>query len=310
MIRYRQPGFSARPALDETESLQTDTMRFFAVICMCLMIIFSLVKSMPVTQQAPPPQINTQEIVRDKITHLEQRVQEVGKALAAMEQALEKARNEHQQVKKLHTNFIEQITVLQKKRDKILTQLETTKQAYTEKRQALGFIADEIHRVKRGIQRLESKAEDLKQNIAADVSVKPVPGKTKSEANIAMKEEKTGFSLGFSSDDALFSTLKTEDQVTLYMRIKDRFWQLKTASSPWAFVPVSFSGRIYYMDRQTVPDTVIQASAKAVSVPETNEILFGVSLSQQITRQISALMKGNKGGNIIIQSNGRVDFEN
>ncbi|NWH06584.1 hypothetical protein [Desulfobacter latus] len=310
MIRYRQPGFSARPSLDETESLQTDTMRFFAVICMCLMIIFSLVKSMPITRKTNSPRINTQKIVRDKITCLEQRVQTVGKTLAAMEQALQKAGNEHQQVKRLHSAFIEQITILQKKRDKIITQLETTKQAYTEKRQALGFIEDEIQRIKRGIQRLESKAEDLKQNIAGDVLVNPVAAKTKAEAEISPEKEKTGFSLGFSSDDALFSTLKTGNQVALYMRIKDRFWQFKTASVPWAFVPVSFSGRIYYMDRQTVPDKVIQASAQAVSVPGTNEILFGVSLSQGITRQISALMKGRKGGNIIIQSNGRVDFEN
>lgn len=306
MIRYRPPGFSARSPLDETESLQTDTMRFFAVICMCLMIIFSLVKSMPVTREPPPPRINTQEIVRDKITHLEQRVQEVGKALAAMEQALEKARSEYQQVKKRHRDFTEQITALQKKRDKISTQLETTKQAYTEKQKALGVIADEIHGIKRETQRLESKAEDLKQNLARDGAVKPVPAKAKATA----EKEKTGFSLGFSSDDALFSTLKSDDQVTLYMRIQDRFWQLKTTASAWAFVPVSFSGRIYYMDRQTVPDRVIQASARAVSVSGDSEMLFGVSLSPQITRQISTLMKGNKGGNIIIQSNGKVDFEN
>lgn len=229
MIRYKQPGLPTRSPFDETESLQTDTMRFFAVICMCLMIIFSLVKSMPVTRNTASPQINTHE--------------------------------------------------------------------------------DKIHKVKQEIRQLENRADHLKQNIDRDVPPKPVSTKT----NVTEKKspkKKAGFSLSFSSDDALFKILRKGKQAVLYMCIKDRYWRLETASSPWTFNPVSFSGRIYYMERQTVPDKVIRASARAVSVPGNREILWGVSLSQQITRQISTLMKNNKGGNIMIQENGRVDFEN
>lgn len=227
MIRHKQPGLPARPPFDETESLQTDTMRFFAVICMCLMIIFSLVKSMPVTRSAASPQINTHEIVNEK----------------------------------------------------------------------------------RELQQLENRAEHLKQHMNKNVPPKPVQRKTNS-AEKKSPEKKTGFSLSFSSDDALFKILRKGKQAVLYMCIQGRYWRLKTASSPWTFIPVPFSGRIYYMDRQTVPDKVIRASARAVSVPGNREILFGVSLSQQITRQIRTLMENNGRGNIIIQGNGRVDFEN
>ena len=37
--------------LDDAEMLQTDVMRFFAILCLCLMAIFALVKALPI---APP----------------------------------------------------------------------------------------------------------------------------------------------------------------------------------------------------------------------------------------------------------------
>jgi hypothetical protein len=42
----------SNPSLfDDAEMLQTDVMRFFAILCLCLMAIFALVKTLPM---APP----------------------------------------------------------------------------------------------------------------------------------------------------------------------------------------------------------------------------------------------------------------
>ena len=45
---------------NEVEVLQTDVMRFFAILCLCLMAIFALVKTLPMAPVAgrfTPPQL-------------------------------------------------------------------------------------------------------------------------------------------------------------------------------------------------------------------------------------------------------------
>ena len=40
---------------NDVEMLQTDVMRFFAILCLCLMAIFALVKALPMSQPADRP---------------------------------------------------------------------------------------------------------------------------------------------------------------------------------------------------------------------------------------------------------------
>ncbi len=49
---------------DPTEALQTDVMRFMAIICMCLMVIFSLVQSMPIHNKNNQPDLKLTGIVQ------------------------------------------------------------------------------------------------------------------------------------------------------------------------------------------------------------------------------------------------------
>ena len=48
----RSPSWS-----DDVEMLQTDVMRFFAILCLCLMAIFALVKALPMASPVEAPTI-------------------------------------------------------------------------------------------------------------------------------------------------------------------------------------------------------------------------------------------------------------
>ena len=45
------------PPSNDVEMLQTDVMRFFAILCLCLMAIFALVKTLPMSPPVASPTI-------------------------------------------------------------------------------------------------------------------------------------------------------------------------------------------------------------------------------------------------------------
>jgi hypothetical protein len=62
----RKQGGSARPGFgsqDEVEALQTDVMRFMAILGFCLMVVFALVKSMPMAPPDSRPRIDKPDSV-------------------------------------------------------------------------------------------------------------------------------------------------------------------------------------------------------------------------------------------------------
>ena len=73
-------------AKDDAEALQTDVMRFLAIICMCLMIVFSLVPSIPVNQAAGRPKILTGVTLERELPVREVKAHRMGKTIPELEQ--------------------------------------------------------------------------------------------------------------------------------------------------------------------------------------------------------------------------------
>ena len=59
--RYRRWGRPGAGGTDEVEALQTDVMRFMAILGFCLMVIFALVKTMPMAPPDSRPRIEAQK---------------------------------------------------------------------------------------------------------------------------------------------------------------------------------------------------------------------------------------------------------
>ena len=70
--------------LDDAEMLQTDVMRFFAILCLCLMAIFALVKTLPMAPpetgpaiMEPADQKTDAKLLQKKIAALKERLDEL-----------------------------------------------------------------------------------------------------------------------------------------------------------------------------------------------------------------------------------------
>lgn len=79
-IRHRTQNSTSSDA----ETLQTDIMRFFAIICLCLMIVFALVQSLPVSQTENKPRMHDRELLEQQISNLEQKARELNQLLASL----------------------------------------------------------------------------------------------------------------------------------------------------------------------------------------------------------------------------------
>jgi hypothetical protein len=66
----------------DVEMLQTDVMRFFAILCLCLMAIFALVKALPMGPPADRPTIAEPRDLRAEAQSLQIQIATLGKKLA------------------------------------------------------------------------------------------------------------------------------------------------------------------------------------------------------------------------------------
>ena len=66
--RRRQSGSES-----EIEALQTDVMRFIAILGICLMVIFALVQALPVSSNTNQPDLMNKDLLEHQIEDLEKK---------------------------------------------------------------------------------------------------------------------------------------------------------------------------------------------------------------------------------------------
>ena len=75
--------FQSSPTLsNDVEMLQTDVMRFFAILCLCLMAIFALVKALPMSPPANSPTLIKPSDLKAEAAALEKEIAVLKEKLA------------------------------------------------------------------------------------------------------------------------------------------------------------------------------------------------------------------------------------
>ena len=78
---------SANPSTD-VEMLQTDVMRFFAILCLCLMAIFALVKALPISPPTDRPTISEPANLKADAASLQKEIATLKEKLARTQSEL------------------------------------------------------------------------------------------------------------------------------------------------------------------------------------------------------------------------------
>lgn len=320
---------------DNNQALEGDIMKFFAIICLCLMVIFSLVQSMPMQQDDTinHPELVSIEILENKLSELNDKINVLTQRNKVLSNILEGYRQ-----KEKNDNF--EYGRTEQKLNQALTELEETKLE-------LNRLQDQLKQSKKDKQNLtqelikaDAKLQTLQaqyekawvkteasqeiqehyRNLAKNKDYKNNPDtgssfdslKTEPTRQIKITYEQTprkGFSLTFSSDTGLLELIKS-NRIDYFLLSGKQAFQYQWSGKSWQLKAVSVQKQMYMMHENTVPVLLRETANKQIFAVSSQSMQFGVVLPQPMVKQINQLMVKNRGGAIVISSAGAVEIKN
>ena len=304
---------------DESEALQADVMRFTAILGLCLMVIFALVQSLPVAGESRESSgereqpIAAIESERDELeehaVQLAALLQSTQSDVQALSLALEVERNlNEEQGELLSAQNVLESTLRETERElsSSLDKLERSEAKNQKAQEKISALEQEI--AMQEAERLSeaSVSEEITEELVAEEQLQEEDTKIEPEeptSIVAAVEEEQGFSLRFSSNEALYSQVLA-NSVSVYARSNGQLWQLDRNGRAMRRIPNSGSLKINEMSARSIPSK-LRGLLKGAS-GQSNDVIWGVVLSPAMLAQIERLMGAESGGVLSIQPDGQV----
>ena len=249
------------------EHLETDVMRFMAILALCLVAIFALVQSMPMTKtlEASPPAM----VAAQAPTPPKQPVQSPEPRSIV----------EHPAVSPPDATAAHEKVVVLRRKDS--ARPATSRPTPAQSAPPVAPVPEEPARVAT----LERQPVTIPDSPAT-----------------APPEKKRGFSLRFASDEALLR-LVASGEVDLFAFSDSRVWQLIFVDSRLTFRTAQVPGSFHEMAADTVPDEVLGTLRRFVSVVPAR-LKWGVTLPGPTSAALARLVSTSDGGSLVIDENG------
>ena len=272
---------------DEMEALQSDVMRFMAILGLCLMIIFALVQSLPQNSQQKADVTSEHA----KIPDIDERPQ-----IKAETRALQDER-----------------TAMYKELDKLQNELAGLEEELVQKKSVNVQLIDEQRELQQMLVNKKQQLQKVKQTPKELLPVKhkkdPPPKsveKVVKASNAA--EEKEGFTLRFKSTGAL-DHLIHQGEVQLVVRLDKQVLLLQPKGKSLGFVSTASSVSFHEMEPYTVPVRYKRLlAASGIKIGRSQKRVWGVVLPSVIRSQINEVRIGHKGGELQIDKQGKVSY--
>ena len=249
--------------------LQTDIMRFMAILALCLVAIFALVQSIPLIPEAPtqspvtaaPPPLHVPEpepVEAEPLPH---------EPDVTPPPMVEKP-----------------VEVVRLKRPKWTSSFVPQQSASSPP-----------------VENTPQREEELTvtEAVESPITPPPIPGP-------ATESTSRGWSLRFESDHAL-TRLVAAGKVGLYAIGDGRAQRMTVSESRISFWDASTPNAFHEMETSTVPRPVIDALAR--SGIDTTGIDWGVTLPGELREQLDALMRDHSDGALVIGLDGELRLE-
>ena len=328
---------------NDVEVLQTDVMRFFAILALCLMAIFALVKALPMAPAADQTVLPPLNNLRAEGQSLQKQIALLKEKLARIQIQVNTATTAARQSSSRATKAANDEQAVRKRLIKTQQELQNTSQSLSKTRvdlknreAALAKILDDIDRKQERYSELKSQIEDgahklnalqaalsktqekmyrrpqQKQPPAKKLSeqlptgkIEQRPTKTILDSSPAPQPKSKGFTLRFASDAAL-QELIAKGEVNFFALTGKKAWQLRLSAGQMIFSPVESPREIYEMESSTVPHKYSEAFRKNVVAYKRSSITWGVTLPAQTSASVRRLIAGRNGGDLLIMPDGEV----
>jgi hypothetical protein len=322
-MRRRYAKYPPGAAGHDTEALQTDVMRFMAIIGLCLMAVFALVQGIPVQEKGKTAQSAQAARLREEIRvqqlkvqelqlelqGLEVEIQRAQQQLAATEQTLDQVTSRAQQARSVRERLLSEVDGLEHELDRKQQELADIGQVAMQKQQDLAALEERLSGVQASLEHNRRKLAALKRQAqpaapASPVADKPDPEPVRPPVTVS---ERQGFTLRFVSDGAL-DALVSAGSVTLYAMADRQAWRLSLDAGRTVAAREPSPGWFHEMSSITVPEHYIQGLANSTDAPGVSGIVWGVQLPPTTREAIAALTRGRQEGELVIRADGRVEL--
>ena len=323
MIRRRYAKYPPGAAGHDTEALQTDVMRFMAIIGLCLMAVFALVQGIPVQEKGKTAQSAQAARLREEVRVQQLRVQELQlelqglkaamqrtqQQLAATEQTLDQVTSRAQQARSERDRLLTEVDGLEHALERKQLELADIEQAARQKQQDVVALEGRLSKVRASLEENRRKLAVLKREAqpaapALPVAVKPDPEPVRPPETVPQRQ---GFTLRFVSDAAL-DALVAAGRVTLYAMADRQAWRLSLEADRTVAAREPSPGWFHEMSSITVPENYIQGLANAPDAAGVSDIVWGVQLPVATREAIASLTRGRQGGELVIRADGQVEL--
>jgi uncharacterized protein YlxW (UPF0749 family) len=311
---------------NDVEMLQTDVMRFFAILSLCLMAIFALVKALPLAPPADQPMIARPADLRAEAQSLQKQIAMLKETLAetqtrvrAATAAVQHSSSQASMTARDEQEVLNRLIKTKQELQKASQSLSETRAELKMREAKLDKILDDIDHKQRRRSELKSQIENEIQNLtelqaALDKTKEKLnqhlqqnqqPGKKLLDAHPLPQPTRKGFTLRFASDAAL-QKLIFLGKVNLFALTGNKAWQLHLTGGQPAFSPTKFPREIYEMETSTVPLDYAGVFHRKVAAFGRGSVTWGVTLPAQTTASINRLIAGRDGGDLLIMPDGEV----
>jgi hypothetical protein len=311
---------------NEVEVLQTDVMRFFAILCLCLMAIFALVKTLPMAPPTgrpaivEPPDLKAEAEALQKYTaKLKEKLAEMRAQVQVAALDAEKSSTAAAMAEKKEQEVLKRLNRARQDLGGVSRSLEETRSALKLREMKLAEIMRDLDNKQRIRSALQSQIENETQHLAKirasleqaaqdlNRQLPPEPSSEKIKpAEISPPQpDKTEFTLRFASDAALQQMI-SRAKVNFYAIAGKNAWQLKLKDGRPVYLSTEFPRQIYEMQTATVPVEYTAGFKQQVAVFGRSAVTWGVTLPSQTKAGINRIMEGRKGGDLVITADGEV----
>lgn len=289
---------------DTGEALQSDVMRFMAILALCLVAIFALVQSLPLRPADVPPMPQTAPVPGQIASGSSAAGEPVLAAAATATTAADVAVVELAPLPPASARpqtADAGVVALPPLPPRPVSAPEATPERIVPP-------VPEAKPPRRSVRAQRTNTEPAAtRTVPRRVTVEQPSAVPKPASDAQTEEseqaEQAGLSLRFSSDTALLA-LVAQRRVQVYAWARDRAWQLSSERGSLRFAPADRPKRFHHMAPDTVPRVVARALTRAT--PGARAATWGVVLPVDIGRRLARLTQQHANGTLLIQADGQV----
>ncbi len=156
----------------EAEALQTDVMRFMALLGFVLVGIFALVQALPVTPKDRGPTLEQRDQLRREVTKLEEHITQRRKVLNELRTTIQAELATRQRIISQARDLKQELGRAREKAREVKTKLEASRSTLeqvqaklAEERQSLTALRAQVEHERQELQRVESNFSELRQDV-------------------------------------------------------------------------------------------------------------------------------------------------